>query len=166
MGVTTEGVDYKVLKQNVNGTSVKVEIWDTGGQERFRTITRSYYDRAMGVILVYDCSEDKSFHDIRGWVRQIENYARPDIVRVLVASKCDIAEKKVKTESGQSLAKELDMKFFKTSSKTGENVKEAFSSLVEEIMAKKESVVEEMSDVKPIIVRTNELKKKKKDKCC
>eukprot|EP00826_Nyctotherus_ovalis_P022141 TRINITY_DN17259_c0_g1_i10.p1 TRINITY_DN17259_c0_g1~~TRINITY_DN17259_c0_g1_i10.p1 ORF type:complete len:121 (-),score=48.59 TRINITY_DN17259_c0_g1_i10:80-442(-) len=120
----------------------------------------------MGVILVYDCSEDKSFHDIRGWVRQIENYARPDIVRVLVASKCDIAEKKVKTESGQSLAKELDMKFFKTSSKTGENVKEAFSSLVEEIMAKKESVVEEMSDVKPIIVRTNELKKKKKDKCC
>lgn len=161
-----EGVDYKVLKQNIKGTPVKVEIWDTGGQERFRTITRSYYDRAMGVILVYDCSDDKSFHDIRGWVRQIENYARPDIVRVLIASKCDISEKKVKPESGQSLAKELDMKFFETSSKTGENVKEAFDSLVEEIMDTKENMTEEITDVKPIIVKTNELKKRKKDKCC
>ena len=155
------------MKKDMKSGPIKAEIWDTGGQERFRTITRSYYDKAMGVVLVYDCSDEKSFHDIRGWVRQIENYARPDITKMLVASKCDLPEKKVKVESGEALAKELNMKFFETSSKSNSNVKEAFDSLIEQIMDKNAKNTEELSDKIPLVVTVeNHKNAKKKVKCC
>ena len=117
---------------------IKLEIWDTGGQERFRTITRSYYDRAMGVILVYDCTDTKSFEDIRNWMKQIENHARPDIAKLLVASKCDMSEKKITTEEAQELAKELKVEFCETSAKENNGVNEAFNCLVKEIIKKNE----------------------------
>lgn len=131
---TTIGVDFKIKKTKVKDTPVKMEIWDTGGQERFRTIARSYYERAMGVVLVYDCTDERSFLDIRNWVKQIESHAHSDIVKVLVASKCDLGERKVDTATGKALAEELQMEFFETSAKLNKNVDQAFTSLAEQIV--------------------------------
>ena len=115
---------------------MKMEIWDTGGQERFRTITKSYYERAMGIILVYDCTDERSFADIRNWIKNIENHAHHNIFKILVASKCDIAEKKIEAVQGKALATELGIEFFETSSKMNKNVEQAFSCIAEQILKK------------------------------
>ena len=84
------GIDLKVKTINVNGKNVKLQVWDTAGQERFRTITQSYYKGSMGIMLVYDCTSEESFQNVRNWVRQIELHANANVVRLLVANKCDL----------------------------------------------------------------------------
>jgi small GTP-binding protein len=69
---------------------VKLQIWDTAGQERFRTITTAYYRGAMGILLVYDVSDDTTFANVRNWMRQIEQNAAENVNRVLIGNKCDV----------------------------------------------------------------------------
>jgi Ras-related protein Rab-8A len=104
-----------------------MQIWDTAGQERFRTITQSYYKGAMGVVLLYDCTREDSFNNVRNWVRQIETHACGDVQKVLVGNKTDLTDKKViSTEQGHALAKEFNFSFFEASAMTGLNVQETF----------------------------------------
>ena len=66
------GIDFKIKTINVQDQRVKLQVWDTAGQERFRTITQTYYKGAMGIILVYDCTEESTFNNIQNWLKQIE----------------------------------------------------------------------------------------------
>lgn len=63
------GIDFKIKTINVNDQRVKLQVWDTAGQERFRTITQTYYKGAMGIILVYDCTEEATFNNISNWLK-------------------------------------------------------------------------------------------------
>lgn len=75
---------------------VKLQIWDTAGQERFKTITTAYYRGAMGIMLVYDVTEERSFNNIKNWIRNVEQYASsPNINKILIGNKCDMADKRV-----------------------------------------------------------------------
>ncbi len=127
------GVDFKRKEIVLKGKHILMEIWDTGGQERFRTITKSYYERAMGVLFVYDCTDERSFHEMHGWIKQIEAQMQPTIVKVLVAAKCDLPDPKVSPAEGQGLAQEYKMAFFSTSAKDNIGVTEAFHALAQEI---------------------------------
>ena len=69
------GIDFKIKTINVQDRRVKLQVWDTAGQERFRTITQTYYKGAMGIILVYDCTEDATFNNISNWLKQIDTHA-------------------------------------------------------------------------------------------
>jgi Ras-related protein Rab-8A len=69
---------------------VKLQIWDTAGQERFRTITTAYYRGAMGILLVYDVSEESSFGNVRNWMRQIDQNAAENVSRILIGNKSDV----------------------------------------------------------------------------
>ena len=69
------GIDFKIKTINVQDQRVKLQVWDTAGQERFRTITQTYYKGAMGIILVYDCTEDATFNNISNWLKQIDTHA-------------------------------------------------------------------------------------------
>ena len=75
-------IDFKIKKVLLDGQSVKLQIWDTAGQERFRTITASYYRGAMGILLVYDVGDRRSFESVRGWMRAVESNAVDGVVRV------------------------------------------------------------------------------------
>ena len=68
----------------IDGKRVKLQIWDTAGQERFRTITTAYYRGAMGILLVYDVSDEKSFENVRGWMRNIEQHASSSVNKILI----------------------------------------------------------------------------------
>lgn len=92
------GIDSKVKTLNIDGKNVKIKVWDTAGQERFRTITQSYYKNAMGIILLYDCTSEDSFSNIRNWVRQIEIHANQKVKRLLVANKSDLPNKIISAE--------------------------------------------------------------------
>ena len=63
--ITTIGIDFKIRTIEMDGKRVKLQIWDTAGQERFRTITQAYYRGAMGILLVYDVTDEASFNNIR-----------------------------------------------------------------------------------------------------
>ena len=69
---------------------MKLQIWDTAGQERFRTITTAYYRGAMGILLVYDVSDENSFINVRNWMRQIDQNAAENVNRVLIGNKADV----------------------------------------------------------------------------
>ena len=73
------GIDFKIKTIPVEDKRVKLQVWDTAGQERFRTITQTYYKGAMGILLVFDCTNELSFNNITNWLKQIEAHASEDV---------------------------------------------------------------------------------------
>ena len=71
-----------------------MQIWDTAGQERFRTITTAYYRGAMGIMLVYDITNEKSFDNIKNWIRNIEEHASADVEKMILGNKCDMNDRR------------------------------------------------------------------------
>ncbi|KAH9703161.1 ras-related protein RABE1a [Citrus sinensis] len=133
--ITTIGIDFKIRTIELDGKRIKLQIWDTAGQERFRTITTAYYRGAMGILLVYDVTDESSFNNIRNWIRNIEQHASDNVNKILVGNKADMDESKraVPTSKGQALADEYGIKFFETSAKTNLNVEEVFFSIAKDI---------------------------------
>ena len=88
----------------------------------------------MGILLVYDVTDEQSFQNIRNWIRNIEQHAADNVDKILVGNKCDMtSEKLVETARGQALADEYGIKFFETSAKSNINVVEAFTSIAADI---------------------------------
>ncbi len=134
--ISTIGIDFKIKPITLEGKTIKLQIWDTAGQDRFRTITQTYYKGAMGVILAYDCTDENSFANVRNWIRQLEAQATPGVAKVLIGNKCDSASKKIDSSKGKALADEYKMGFYETSAKNNINVRETFYYLAQEIKAK------------------------------
>ncbi|CBY00063.1 GTPase Ypt2 [Plenodomus lingam] len=132
--ITTIGIDFKIRTIELDGKRVKLQIWDTAGQERFRTITTAYYRGAMGILLVYDVTDQRSFENIRTWFSNVEQHATEGVNKILIGNKCDWEEKRaVSTEQGQALADELGIPFLEVSAKSNINVDKAFYSLASDI---------------------------------
>jgi Ras-related protein Rab-8A len=132
--ITTIGIDFKIRTIELEGKRIKLQIWDTAGQERFRTITTAYYRGAMGILLVYDVTDEKSFNNIRNWIRNIEQHATESVNKMLIGNKSDMIDKKViETARGKALADEYGIRFLETSAKTGAGVEEAFITLAKDI---------------------------------
>ena len=123
----------------MKGKLVKLQIWDTAGQERFRTITKTHYKGANGIILTYDVTDLNSFKNIKNWIKQIEANAQNNVQKVLVGNKCDKPDRQVTEEEGKKLAEEYNMEFFETSAKSNINVSEVFQFLTQKIMETNQS---------------------------
>ncbi|XP_061772919.1 ras-related protein Rab-8B-like [Nerophis ophidion] len=133
--ISTIGIDFKIRTIELDGKRVKLQIWDTAGQERFRTITTAYYRGAMGIMLVYDISNEKSFENIKNWIRNIEEHASSDVEKMVLGNKCDMADRRqVSKDRGEKLAIDYGVKFLETSAKTSLNVEEAFYSMGRDIL--------------------------------
>ena len=132
--LSTIGFDYKFKVVPLkSGKEVKVQIWDTAGQERFRTIAKSYYRGAHGIILVFDVTNPKTFDNIKMWVNQIKEEASSKVCVILVANKIDSEERVVSKEDAAALAKTYELKLYEASAKENINVTEAFQDLIENI---------------------------------
>uniref|UniRef100_A0A1A8EL46 Ras-related protein SEC4 n=2 Tax=Nothobranchius korthausae TaxID=1143690 RepID=A0A1A8EL46_9TELE len=135
--VSTVGIDFKVKTVYRNDKRIKMQIWDTAGQERFRTITTAYYRGAMGIMLVYDITNEKSYDNIRNWIRNIEENASADVERMVLGNKCDMNDQRqVSKERGEKLAIDYGIKFLETSAKSSINVENAFLTLARDIMVR------------------------------
>ena len=132
--ITTIGIDFKIRTIELDGKRIKLQIWDTAGQERFRTITTAYYRGAMGILLVFDVTDEKSFSNIRTWYSNVEQHASEGVSKILVGNKSDWDEKRViTTEQGQALADELGIGYVETSAKTNSQVEDAFFTLARNV---------------------------------
>ncbi|KAG9511004.1 Ras-related protein Rab-8A, partial [Fragariocoptes setiger] len=141
--ISTIGIDFKIRTLEVDGKKIKLQVWDTAGQERFRTITTAYYRGAMGIMLVYDVTNLKSFENISNWIRNIELHATQDVEMMILGNKCDITDKRqVSKEKGEQLALQHSIKFFETSAKANINIEEAFTTLARDIKLKMEKKIE------------------------
>ena len=132
----TVGLDYR-LKSMVlkNEKNVKLQIWDTAGQDRFRAITKNYYKGANGIILIYDVTNFQSYENVKNWIAQIKESASQNVIVYLVGNKIDVKEEDrcVKTEDGKKIAEEFNLPFFESSAKLGININEIFEKIVEKI---------------------------------
>jgi small GTP-binding protein len=128
--MTTIGVDFKTKYIEVDHVRVKLQIWDTAGQEKFRSITKAYYRGAHGILVVFDVSRRDTFNQTRMWVDSIRDSSTDSnpIDVILVGNKCDL-ERVVSTEEGEDLAKQFQIPYFETSAKDATNVDKAFTSL-------------------------------------
>uniref|UniRef100_A0A671UW51 RAS and EF-hand domain containing n=1 Tax=Sparus aurata TaxID=8175 RepID=A0A671UW51_SPAAU len=125
---STLGVDFHMKTLIVDGEPVLLQLWDTAGQERFRSIAKSYFRRADGVLLLYDVTCEQSFLNVREWVDVIEDVSQEDIPIMLVGNKCDLRKGEVScvpTSYGQKLAMTYNTLFCETSAKDGCNILEA-----------------------------------------
>ena len=133
--MATIGLDYRLKSMKLkSGKTIKLQIWDTAGQDRFRAITKNYYKGSHGIILVYDVTNVQTFENVKTWVNQIREEALPNVVIYIAGNKIDMEdERKVEKESGEQLAEELGFPFAETSAKNGININETFEDLVERI---------------------------------
>ena len=86
----TIGVEFGSRTITHEGKQIKLQIWDTAGQEKFRSITRSYYRGTCGALLVYDITRRETFDHIAEWLEDCKKYANPNIVMMLIGNKCDL----------------------------------------------------------------------------
>ncbi|KAK0132510.1 Ras-related protein Rab-37 [Merluccius polli] len=132
--IATVGIDFRNKVVTVDNLKVKLQIWDTAGQERFRSVTHAYYRDAQALLLLYDVTSKSSFDNIRAWLTEIHEYAQKDVVIMLLGNKSDMAaERVIKKEEGEKLAKEYGVPFMETSAKTGVNVELAFQAIAQEL---------------------------------
>jgi Ras-related protein Rab-2A len=120
-----------------NAVPVKLQIWDTAGQESFRSITRSYYRGAAGALLVYDITRRDTFQHLSRWLEEAKQHAHENMVILLIGNKNDLEHRRaVTTAEGQAFADQHGLLFLETSAKTAYNVETAFLKTADEIHAK------------------------------
>ena len=157
--MATIGLDYRLKTMILNDQKiVKVQLWDTAGQDKFRAITRNYYKGAKGIILIYDVTNIKSYENIKKWINEIKEEISENITIVLIGNKIDNEnQRKISREQGEKLANDYNVTFFETSAKTGQGINESVFYLVQKI-------VENDPELKK---RGKNLKiKNKKKSCC
>eukprot|EP01118_Nematostelium_gracile_P000616 TRINITY_DN1066_c0_g4_i1.p1 TRINITY_DN1066_c0_g4~~TRINITY_DN1066_c0_g4_i1.p1 ORF type:complete len:219 (+),score=66.32 TRINITY_DN1066_c0_g4_i1:38-658(+) len=131
----TIGVDFKTQVMELSGKTINLSIWDTAGQEKFRSLTSSYYRGTQGIILVYDVTKRTSFSSIEHWLEEVENYAtNADVIKLLVANKIDLPDREVSKEEGIRFARKKSMIYIETSAKTKMGIQQTFQELVQKIL--------------------------------
>merc|ERR1711988_820683 len=133
----TIGVEFGAKTTTVNGKRCKLQIWDTAGQEAFRSITRSYFRGAAVALLVYDITRRDTFNHLTTWLEDARQHSNSNMVIMLIGNKSDLeARRDVKKEEGEAFAREHGLIFMETSAKTAANVEEAFINTAKEIYQK------------------------------
>lgn len=166
--------EFKVKIINLNNSQqAKLNIWDTCGDEKFRSITKQYYRNAHGILLVYDITDRTSFENINIWAEDIKNNAPADCVVVLVGNKSDLTNKRVvSSQEGKKTADELGYLFNEVSAKNGDNIFLLFGNIseaiIEQLEKEKNYLNNENKNIKYLdeleLVNKREVKKKKS--CC
>lgn len=173
----TIGIEFGTKIMDIKDKIVRLQIWDSAGQENYRSITRSYYRNTICAFLVYDTTSRKSFEDIKIWLEEAKTYGNSSMYFVLIGNKCDLKnEREVPLVDGETFANENNMIFFETSAKENVNVFKAFETVVDAIVNDiKKGKIDPYNESLGVKVGLNSIKqnfldnknlKKEKSDCC
>ncbi|KAM3128729.1 hypothetical protein pb186bvf_019141 [Paramecium bursaria] len=137
---TTIGVEFGSQLLKLDDKTIKIQIWDTAGQESFRSITRSYYKGSIGVVLVFDLTKSDTFYNIVKWHSEITDCTHEFVEITLVGNKSDLEnDRQVTTVQARTFADQYKMNYIETSARTGDNVDKVFEDMAQRIMKKVDS---------------------------
>ena len=160
--ISTLGIDFESKNINIDNKTINLQIWDTAGQEKYKVLSKNYYNNSNAFIIVYDITNLESFESVMNWIDQIKENAPENVKSILLGNKSDLEEKrKISEEEGKNLAKKININFYETSAQNGANIEKAIDNLVKDVI-NDENFIKENT---PKLVR-NKLKIEKKKKCC
>lgn len=137
----TIGIDFKIKILNLEDKIIKLQIWDSAGQDRFRAITTMYYRNSDGVILMFDVTNRNSFENIISWLHELDKYAPSNIPKILIGGKADLKlERHISYEEALEFADYWNIPYIETSSKDGKNIDESFKLISKEIKSAKKTL--------------------------
>lgn len=149
----TIGVEFGTKLVSCNDTIYKIQIWDTAGQEAFRSITQSYYKGSIGCLLVYDITNRRTFNEVTKWLTDLRRLCDEHTVIILVGNKVDLeSEREVSYDEGMHFALDNDLVFFETSAKMGDNVQNSFNFAIQKIDDNIKSNVININTSKGVII--------------
>jgi len=149
--LATIEIDFKVKTLECEGQAVKLQVWDTAGQEKFRTITKAYYRGCNGIFVIYDVTNSSSFANVENWVREARQQASKETRIILLGNKSDDeSSRKVSYDIGYQVASSLGLSFFEVSAKDDLNLNEAFFEMTVQMKKVAEERVEMVDEI-PVI---------------
>ncbi|KAF7233283.1 hypothetical protein EG68_10276 [Paragonimus skrjabini miyazakii] len=132
---STCGVEFVTKLLNIENKLVNVQIWDTVGQETYKSLPSSYYRGALGALIVFDITDEKSFNDVTMWLEELKKFVDPDVQVLLIGNKCDLKhERKVSVNKITRFASSKGLLFMETSARDGTSVDEAFTHILKGIL--------------------------------
>ena len=160
--MATTGIDLKTTTIEINGKKIRIQLWDTAGQEKYRSITKNLFLKVQGILAVFDITNENSFLNLKTWMKSIKEECGSHIKVIIVGNKSDLEEQRaISKNEAISYAKEEKVEYIEASPKTGENIKNA-------IKKKKKKVMENMETTNDFsfTLDSSQIIPKKKHKCC
>ena len=166
--LSTVGIDFKTKDITIKGQTYTIFLYDTSGQERYKSLSLNMLKNAEGFIMMYDITYKDSFDSINYWIESVKETKGKDCPMILLGNKIDMEhERKVTTQEGENTAKKNNIEFFETSNKGNININESIKCLIDKILEKREKEKENnipSRSYSKLSVRS--LKKRKKKSCC
>jgi small GTP-binding protein len=164
--LSTVGVDYQKGDIVVDSQQYQLQVWDTAGQDRFRSISVSYFRRADVILLFFAIDSRDTYNHLTGWADSIDhNKADSSVPVILVGNKADLVERRaVQTAEAEELAARFSWPYRETSALTGEGIKDLFELAVREVIARRAEVPEAIAE--PPVVKLEEVQPAQKEKKC
>ena len=136
----TTGIEFNSREEKINNKIIRVKIWDTAGQEIFHSLTKNFYRKADGIIIVYDVTNKDSFDKIHDWVKSVHDNIDTyrEIHMLIVGNKIDLEEsRQVSKEEGEKICKYFDIPYFEASAKNANGVRNFMMKIIKDIVNNK-----------------------------
>ena len=171
--LATVGLDYYSKVEAINNQTINIKLWDTVGQERYKSLTQNFFRNAEGVLLTFDVTNTESFDNLKDWIGSIKtNMEGKNIYLplIIVGNKIDMEDsREINKEDADKFASDNNYKYFETSAKTGEGVDDAIRDLVNQVLNQGDQLDDQRIEARKSVqlkdakIETAEVKKKS---CC
>ena len=160
--MTTSGIDLKTSSIEIKNKKIRVQLWDTAGQEKYKAITKNLFLKVQAALIVYDITNEETFNNLKTWVRSIKEECGKQIQMLIIGNKNDLNEERVVDKNiAMEYAKEEKIDYLETSSKTGDNIQKAISLLCEKVLENTE-----FTNDFSFTLDASAISQKNKSKCC
>ena len=167
--ISTVGVDYMDKIIDYNKFKIKLQIWDTSGEEKFRTITKNFYRNADGLLVVFDLTKKESYVHIKSWINEAKEN-NDKLKTILIGNKLDLKDERiVAIDVAKQFAEKNNLKYIETSAKDGTNINESFQAIIDLLFDGKssEEILHEFTKQdSSLSVVDDSMEVKKKKACC
>ena len=160
--MTTSGIDLKTSSIEIKNKKIRVQLWDTAGQEKYKAITKNLFLKVQAALIVYDITNEETFNNLKTWVRSIKEECGKQIQMLIIGNKNDLNEERVVDKNiAMEYAKEEKIDYLETSSKTGDNIQKAITLLCEKVLENTE-----FTNDFSFTLDATAISQKNKSKCC